>query len=97
MIFQNLVGRERHGTVVVALHLVERHVLVADEFQHAPEVGLLFVATIKLQFAVAGNDDDGRSIGTDVGERGVLVDGGLQRADSLLLTYIIRRMLRMRP
>ena len=75
--------------MVVALHLVERHVLVADEFQHAPEVGLLLIASVEFQFAVAGDNDDGRCIGTDIGERGILVDSGLQGTDALLLTYII--------
>ena len=89
MILQNLIGGERHGAVVVALHLVERHILVTRELQHAPEVGLLLIASVEFQFAVAGDDDDGRGVGTDVGERGVLVDGGLQGADALLLTYIV--------
>ena len=89
MVLQDLVSRLRHGTVVVALHLVERHVLVTHEFQHAPEIGLFLVASVEFQFTVAGDDDDGRRVGSDVGERGVLVDGGLQGRDSLLLTYII--------
>ena len=89
MILQDFVGWERHGTVVVALHLIERHVFVAYEFQHAPEVGLFLVASKELQLAVAGDDDDRRCFGTDIGERRILVDGGLQGADALLLTYII--------
>ena len=52
MVFQNLIGRLRHGTVVVTLHLVEGHVRVARELQHAPEVGLFFVAAIEFQFPV---------------------------------------------
>ncbi len=91
MVLQNLVGRERHGAVVVALHLVERHVLVAHELQHAPEVGLLLVASEEFQLAVAGDDDDGRRIGSDVGEWRVLVDGGLQGRDALLLTDVVVR------
>ena len=62
MILQYLVGGERHGTMVVALHLIERHILVAQEFQHAPEVSLLLVAPEEFQLAVAGDDDDGRRI-----------------------------------
>ena len=53
MVFQDFVGWERHGAVVVALHLVERHVLVAHKFQHAPEVGLLLIASEEFHFAVA--------------------------------------------
>ena len=43
MVLQDFVGGERHGAVVVALHLVERHILMTYEFQHAPEIGLLGV------------------------------------------------------
>ena len=89
MVLQDFIGGERHSAVVVALHLVERHVLVTHEFQHAPEVGLLLVASEEFQFAVAGDDDDGRGIWADVGQRGILVDSSLQGRDSLLLTYII--------
>lgn len=66
VILQYLVGWLRHGPVVVALHLVERHVLMAHELQHAPEVGLLLIAAIEFQLPVAGDDDDGRCVGTDV-------------------------------
>ena len=89
MIFQNLVSRERHGAMVVALHFVECHVLVTHKLQHAPEVSLFLIAPEEFLFAVAGDDDDGRCIGTDVGEWCVLVDGGLEGRYALLLTYII--------
>ena len=69
MLLQNVICRLRHGAVVVALHLVERHVLVAHEFQHTPEVSLLLVASKEFQFAVTGDDDDGRRVRTDIGER----------------------------
>ncbi len=91
VVLQDFIGRERHGAVVVALHLVERHVLVAHEFQHAPEVGLLLVASEEFQFAVARDNDNRRCIGTDVGERGILVDGGLQGWDALLFADVVVR------
>ena len=62
VLLQDVIGRLRHSAVVVALHLIQRHVLVAREFQHAPEVGLLFVAAKEFQFAVARDDDDGRGM-----------------------------------
>lgn len=66
MILQYLVGWERHSSVVVALHLVERHVLVAHEFQHTPEVSLFLIASEEFQLAVTSealraNSQDGRS------------------------------------
>ena len=63
-----------HLAMVVALHLVEFHVLVAHHLEQAPEVGLLFVASEEFEFAVSRNDDYGRCIGTAEGERGILVD-----------------------
>ena len=77
VLFQNVIGRLRHGAVVVALHLVERHVLVACELQHASEVGLLLIAAIELQFPVTRDDDHRRCIRTNIGEWGILVDGSL--------------------
>ena len=91
MVLQYLVGRERHAAVVVALHLVERHVLVTREFQHTPEVGLLLVASEEFQLTVARDDDDRRCIRTDVDERRILIDSGLQGADALLLAYVVMR------
>ena len=89
MLLKDVIGGLRHSAVVVALHLVERHVLVTHEFQHAPEVGLFFVTAIKLQFPIARYDDNRRCIGTNVGERGILVDGRLQRANALLTTDVV--------
>ena len=77
--------------MVVALHLVECYVLVACELQHTPEIGLLLIAPEEFQFAVTGDDDDGRCVGTDVGEWGILVDGGLQGRNALLFTDVVVR------
>ena len=89
VVLQYLVCRLRHGPVVVALHLIERHILMTHELQHAPEVGLLLIAPIEFQLPVAGDDDDGRCVGTDVGERGITVDGGLQGRYALLLANVV--------
>ena len=81
----------RHDAVVVALHLIERHVLVAHELQHAPEVGLFLITAVKFQLPVTRDDDDGWRIRTNIGERGILVDSGLQGRYALLFSDIIMR------
>ena len=53
MVFQDLIGRLWHGTVIIALHLVERHVLMACQLQHAPEVGLFLITSEEFQLSVA--------------------------------------------
>ena len=53
VVLQYLIGWLRHGPVVVVLHLIERHILMTHELQHAPEVGLLLIAAIEFQLPVA--------------------------------------------
>lgn len=49
MLLQDVVGWLRHGAVVVALHLVKRHVLVGHQLQLPPEIGLLLIASEEFQ------------------------------------------------
>lgn len=86
-----VIRRMWHSAMVEALHLIERNVRMTYELEHTPEVCLLFIASVEFQFAVARDDDHGRSIGTDVRERCILVDGRLKRTDTLLLAYVVVR------
>ena len=53
MVLQDIIGRLWHGTMIIALHLVERHVLMACQLQHAPEVGLFLITSEEFQLSVA--------------------------------------------
>ena len=74
---------QRHRAVVEAVELVERNVGVADELHHAPEIGRLLVAPVKLLLAVAGEDEHRRAISADMEQRGGAVYRRLQRLDAL--------------
>ena len=84
-----MVSRTCHGPMVVALHLVERDVGVPYELEHAPKVGLFFIAPVKFQFAIATNNNYGRRICAEERKRGILVYSGLEGANVLLLSNIV--------
>ena len=50
---------------------------------------MLLVAAIEFQLAVARDDNHGGRIRTDIGERGILVDSGLQGRNALLLADVV--------
>jgi len=75
--------------MVVSLHLVKCYVRMPHKFQHTPEIGLFLVTAIEFEFAITRDDDDGRSILSNVSQRCILIDGGLQRTDVLLLADVV--------
>ena len=80
---RNREAGQRHRTVVETVELVERNVGVANELHHAPEIGRLLVAPVKLLLAVAGEDEHRWAIFADMEQRGGAVYRRLQRLDAL--------------
>ena len=78
------IGSQRHIAVVISVEFIKRDIGMPHQFQQSVKVCGLFIAPVKLQFAVAGKYQDGRAIFPDMIKRGRTVDQRLQRRHSHL-------------
>lgn len=66
LVAENVVGRFGHGSVVVSVETINACVGMSGEFHHAPHVEVFFVAAVQFVFGVAGDENEGRCVGTYV-------------------------------
>lgn len=75
-------GGVDHFSVVESLKFDEFRLWVADDLEHAPEIGGFLVAPKQFQLAVSGDEDNWRGVGSCVVEWGEGIDDGLFTWDS---------------
>ena len=72
--------------MAVAIELQDGDVLMAGDLHHAAEVGVFFVTAEHFEFAIAGDQEEGRSVFADVVEGGEFIDDGAGVGNATLLS-----------
>ncbi len=62
--------------MIKSVEFIEDCGFVSDDFHHASEVGVFFVAAEQFLFAVSGDEQQRWSIGTDMIQGRILVNNG---------------------
>ena len=71
-----------HAAVVESGEFAQLGIRVTGDFHHAPEVSIFLIAAVEFQLAIAGDEEQGRSLFSHVVERGEFVKERLGRADA---------------
>ena len=71
-----------HAAVVESGEFAQLGIRVTGDFHHAPEVSIFLIAAVEFQLAIAGDEEQGRSLFSHMVERGEFVEERLGRADA---------------
>ncbi|MFM2179331.1 MAG: hypothetical protein RL015_3429 [Verrucomicrobiota bacterium] len=71
--------------MIEAIEFVQRGLLVAGEFHHAPEEDAFLVTAHEFFFTVAGDEKNRRGVSAEVKQRREVVDDGLRFFDASLV------------